>query len=49
MDNATLLELYKNAARPTTPIGIPGNAFSVLPAMLNKPVSEIERLLFEVK
>lgn len=55
MANAILLEQvlatgeYKNASRFATQIGISKSVLSDLLAMLNKPVKEIERLLFEVK
>ena len=55
MANAILLEQvlatgeYKNASRLATQIGVSKNVLSDLLAMLNKPVREIERLLFEVK
>lgn len=55
MANAILLEQvlatgeYKNASRLATQIGVSKNVLSDLLAMLNKPVKEIERLLFEVK
>ncbi len=55
MANALLLEQvlgtgqFKNASRLATQIGISKNVVSELLSMLNKPVAEIERLLFEVK
>ncbi|MDO4817057.1 MAG: hypothetical protein Q3986_01355 [Akkermansia sp.] len=55
MANALLLEQvlatgeYMNASRLATQIGVSKNVLSDLLAMLNKPVREIERLLFEVK
>ncbi len=40
---------YKNASQLTTQIGISKNVVSELLSMLNKPVREIARLLFDVK
>ena len=53
MANAILLEQvlatgeYKNASRLATQIGVSKSVVSELLSMLNKPVKEIERLLFE--
>ena len=55
MANAILLEQvlatgeYENASELARAVGISKNVVSDLLAMLNKPVREIERLLFEVK
>lgn len=40
---------FKNAARLADALGIFRNTVGDLLSMLNKPVKEIERLLFEVK
>ena len=55
MANAILLEQvlatgeYKNASRLATQIGVSKNVLSDLLAMLNKPVAEMERVLFETR
>lgn len=55
MANAILLEQvlatgeYKNASELARAVGISKSVVSELLSMLNKPVKEIERLLFEVK
>lgn len=40
---------FKNAARLADALGLFRNTVGDLLSMLNKPVKEIERLLFEVK